>query len=157
MLRLLTYLFYMLSSGSDFLIGGRFGTQAVRQASSRQNSFRGFNHRAGVNPYRSWARVVDCGDIHAISFDHQGALSQFTDALWGLSHRQAATNKKVRKPKLVSIGGDRTSTRLALHALSDVYHGRIAVVSFGASHDISGYEDFIDFNFVHTCWISCDA
>ena len=43
--------------------GARFGPRAIRAASSRQTSFRAFNPRAGINPYLSWAKLLDCGDI----------------------------------------------------------------------------------------------
>jgi agmatinase len=70
-----------------------------------------------------WARILDCGDI--------SSSRQFKSAFWELSHRQAATNGQVRKPKLISIGGDESSTFQALRALEDVYRQRIALVRFG--------------------------
>ena len=43
--------------------GARFGPRAIRAAAARQTTFRGFNPRAGINPYQSWAKVIDCGDV----------------------------------------------------------------------------------------------
>ncbi|KAJ6148800.1 arginase family-domain-containing protein [Penicillium chrysogenum] len=43
--------------------GARFGPRAIRHVSGRQSSFRGFNPRAGINPYQSWAKIIDCRDI----------------------------------------------------------------------------------------------
>ncbi|KAG6027700.1 Guanidinobutyrase [Claviceps citrina] len=60
--------------------GARFGPRAIRQASARQTSFRGFNPRANINPYRNWARVIDCGDIPVTPFDNDIAREQMTQA-----------------------------------------------------------------------------
>jgi agmatinase len=50
--------------------GARFGPRAIRYVSGRQSSFRGFNPRAGINPYQSWAKIIDCGDIPITPFDN---------------------------------------------------------------------------------------
>src|SRR4051794_29983496 len=39
----------------SYRTGARFGPRAIRAASQRQRIGRAFNHRAGINPYRSWA------------------------------------------------------------------------------------------------------
>jgi agmatinase len=31
--------------------------------SQRQTSLRGFNAATGINPYKNWAKIIDCGDI----------------------------------------------------------------------------------------------
>lgn len=31
--------------------------------SQRQTDLRGFNPALGINPYKNWAKVIDCGDI----------------------------------------------------------------------------------------------
>jgi agmatinase len=43
---------------------------AIRYVSGRQSSFRGFNPRAGINPYQSWAKIIGCGDIPITPFDN---------------------------------------------------------------------------------------
>jgi agmatinase len=50
--------------------GARFGPRAIRSASARQTSMRGFNPRAGINPYQNWAKVVDCGDVSVTPIDN---------------------------------------------------------------------------------------
>lgn len=37
--------------------GARFGPRAIRAASQRQTAFRGYNPRASINPYQSWAKM----------------------------------------------------------------------------------------------------
>ncbi|KAL2890630.1 putative agmatinase 2 [Ceratocystis lukuohia] len=67
--------------------GTRFGPRALRSGSSRQTPFRSFNHRAGINPYSSWARIVDCGDMNVSPFDNGLALRQMTEGYAELSKR----------------------------------------------------------------------
>lgn len=38
--------------------GARFGPQGIRKSSQRQTSLRGFNYRAGINPYQNWANKI---------------------------------------------------------------------------------------------------
>lgn len=42
--------------------GARFGPRAIRAASARQAEGNGFNVRAGINPYLSGVKILDCGD-----------------------------------------------------------------------------------------------
>ncbi|KAJ6263154.1 Guanidinobutyrase [Drechslerella dactyloides] len=126
--------------------GARFGPRAIRAASARQTSFRGFNHRAGFNPYENWATIIDCGDIPVIPFDNALALEQMTDALEELLSRNsniydsAATDaaktlvKDKKVPKIVTLGGDHTVALAALRALNK-YHGPLAVLHFDAHLD----------------------
>lgn len=37
--------------------GARFGPRSIRAASQRQTAFRGYNPRASINPYQSWAKM----------------------------------------------------------------------------------------------------
>lgn len=60
------------------LLGARFGPRAIRAASARQTSFRGFNPRRGLNPYTSPFTILDCGDIPVTPFDNALALHQMT-------------------------------------------------------------------------------
>ena len=69
-----------LTLTNTILKGARFGPRAIRAASARQTSFRGFNPRAGINPYSSWAKIIDCGDIPVTPVDNAVALTQMTSA-----------------------------------------------------------------------------
>ncbi|KAG6262878.1 hypothetical protein E4U49_002765 [Claviceps purpurea] len=55
--------------------GARFGSRAIRQASTRQTTLRIFNARAGISSYQSWARVIAYRDVSIASFGNnvQGA------------------------------------------------------------------------------------
>lgn len=113
--------------------GARFGPRAIRAASSRQTSFRGFNPRRGLNPYTSWATILDCGDIPITPFDNALALQQMTSAYLELGSRPSTHPN--RKPKLLSLGGDHSIALAALRALVKIHHAPIAVVHFDAHLD----------------------
>ncbi|RMX95625.1 hypothetical protein D0868_11629 [Hortaea werneckii] len=120
--------------------GARFGPRAIRAASARQTSFRGYNPRASINPYAEWAKVIDCGDIPVTPFDNALALRQMTEAYTNLAHTSApAENAKSeisyrKQPKLLSLGGDHSIALPTLRALNKIY-GNVAVVHFDAHLD----------------------
>ncbi|THZ69514.1 Arginase/deacetylase [Aureobasidium pullulans] len=132
-------------TATTYRSGARFGPRAIRQASMRQSAYRGFNARAALNPYRSWARVLDCGDIPVTPLDNQVALSQLSEAYVELGSRLSAFNagrakdevdeEYVRYPKLVTLGGDHSVALPALRALFEIYRRPIAVVHFDAHLD----------------------
>lgn len=109
--------------------GARFGPRAIRQASARHTSFRGFNPRAGINPYQNWAKVVDCGDIPVTPIDNNIAREQMTQALKQLGRRRTVS-ALAPKPKLMTLGGDHSLTLPALRALTEVYGKPIQVLHF---------------------------
>ncbi|CAG8974124.1 hypothetical protein HYALB_00002760 [Hymenoscyphus albidus] len=114
--------------------GARFGPRAIRAASSRQTSFRGFNFRGGINPYLSWAKVLDCGDIPVTPFDNAVALTQMTSAYLELGHRTPLSST-ISHPKIISLGGDHSLALAALRGLKNVYGQPIAVLHFDAHLD----------------------
>ncbi|KAI9047921.1 hypothetical protein LZ554_007723 [Drepanopeziza brunnea f. sp. 'monogermtubi'] len=114
--------------------GARFGPRAIRAASSRQTSFRGFNARASINPYSSWATILDCGDIPVTPVDNAMALTQMTAAYLELGHRPALS-PSLRFPKIISLGGDHSLALAALRGLNRVHGQPIAVLHFDAHLD----------------------
>ena len=125
-------------SPSNHYPGARFGPRAIRAASARQTSFRGFNHRAGLNPYTSWPSIIDCGDIPITPFDNALALHQMSSAYLELVSRRPlsyANPPSHTHPKLVTLGGDHSIALPALRALEKVYGQPIAVLHFDAHLD----------------------
>ncbi|KAK0711660.1 agmatinase [Lasiosphaeris hirsuta] len=114
--------------------GARFGPRAIRQASSRQTSVGGFNPRAGVNPYRSWAKILDCGDIPITPMDNAVALAQMTAAFTELGQRGTASDV-IQKPRLITLGGDHSLALPALRALKEIYGQPLRVLHFDAHLD----------------------
>src|SRR5271155_3767235 len=116
--------------------GARFGPRAIRASSARQLPHRGFNTRAGLNPYTSFARILDCGDIPITPFDNALALRQMTEAFTSLlSRRPLTTSSSFPHPKLVTLSGDHSVALPTLRALQAVYHQPIAVLHFDAHLD----------------------
>ncbi|POS76852.1 guanidinobutyrase [Diaporthe helianthi] len=114
--------------------GARFGPRAIRHASSRQTSFRGFNPRANINPYQNWAKIMDCGDIPTIPVDNAVALRQMTEAFIELGSRRPLS-PLLEKPKLVTLGGDHSLALPALRALNKIYGRPLRVLHFDAHLD----------------------
>jgi agmatinase len=125
------YFPYLLTS----LPGARFGPRAIRAASARQIPHRGFNTRAGINPFTSWPHILDCGDIPITPFDNALALRQMTEAyLELLSRRPLSYSNPISHihPKLITLGGDHSVALPALRALQKTYRQPIAVLHFDA-------------------------
>ncbi|KAH8840971.1 hypothetical protein MCOR27_011733 [Pyricularia oryzae] len=114
--------------------GARFGPRAIRQASSRQTTFRGFNPRANINPYQNWAKIIDCGDIPVTPVDNAVALTQMTAAFGELGMHKP-TSGLLQRPKLVTLGGDHSLALAALRALKEIHGKPIRVLHFDAHLD----------------------
>ncbi|KAI1176268.1 agmatinase [Nemania sp. FL0916] len=114
--------------------GARFGPRAIRAASARQTTYRGFNPRASVNPYRNWAKILDCGDIPVVPIDNAQALAQMSTAFAELGARQPVSSLLAR-PKLITLGGDHSLSLPALRALKAAYGRPLRVLHFDAHLD----------------------
>ncbi|KAK3180816.1 hypothetical protein K4F52_007907 [Lecanicillium sp. MT-2017a] len=114
--------------------GARFGPRSIRQASARQISFRAFNPRANINPYNSWAKVIDCGDIPITPYDNNIAREQMTQGLKHLGGHKTVSSVS-SKPKLITLGGDHSLTLPALRALNEIHGRPVRVLHFDAHLD----------------------
>ncbi|KAH7037683.1 agmatinase [Microdochium trichocladiopsis] len=115
--------------------GARFGPRAIRAASARQLPYRGFNARANINPFLSWAKIIDCGDIPVSPMDNAVALKQMTVAFEELGTRDVSSASVVHKPKLITLGGDHSLAFPALRALNKIHGGPVRVLHFDAHLD----------------------
>ncbi|KAJ5344920.1 hypothetical protein N7541_007416 [Penicillium brevicompactum] len=121
--------------------GARFGPRAIRAASARQMAPTSYNTRAGINPYKSWAKITDCGDIPITPFDNGLAERQMYEAFLELGSRKIvnkspkATGIGHTHPKLVTLGGDHSVALPALRALYQIYQKPITVLHFDAHLD----------------------
>lgn len=118
----------------SFRPGARFGPEGIRRASQRQTSMRGFNFRAGINPYQNWAKVMDCGDIPVTPMDNHLALKMMGAAYDNLLGRNSSTEKSTLPPRLVSLGGDHSILLPILRSLHKVY-GPVSVIHFDSHLD----------------------
>lgn len=118
-------------TATSYRPGARFGPRSIRAASQRQTALRGFNQRANLNPYTSWAKVIDCGDIPVTPMDNSLAFKQMTKAFEELLTRKS-TNEK--KPRFVALGGDHSVILPHLRALHKIY-GPVNLIHFDAHLD----------------------
>ncbi|SCU95947.1 LANO_0E11958g1_1 [Lachancea nothofagi CBS 11611] len=117
-----------------FRPGARFGPQAIRKASQRQTSMRGFNFRAGINPYQNWAKIMDCGDVPVTPMDNKLALEMMDAAFENLLDRNSTLQKSEMPPRFVTLGGDHSVILPILRQLYKVY-GPISVIHFDSHLD----------------------
>lgn len=90
---------------------------------------RGFNPRAGINPYQSWAKIIDCGDIPITPFDNVIAQEQMTQAFKQLGQHRTVSDVS-SKPKLITVGGDHSLSLPVLRALNEIHGGPAQVLHF---------------------------
>ncbi|KAK7744426.1 hypothetical protein SLS62_010150 [Diatrype stigma] len=124
----------------SYRTGARFGPRAIRAASSRQSRTRGWNPRAGINPYKAGLTIVDCGDIPLLPVDNTVALEQMTQAMTELGSRArplapGTLPRDQPPPRLLTLGGDHSVALGALRALRRVHGRPAAVLHFDAHLD----------------------
>jgi agmatinase len=62
----------------------------------------------GVNPFKNWATVTDCGDIPNTPFDKLQAIRQLESG-WVSINAQSPKNMRIMDSvRIISIGGDHT-------------------------------------------------
>ncbi|KAI5809198.1 putative agmatinase [Pyronema omphalodes] len=147
-------------TGTSYRPGARFGPRALRAGSQRQFPAASYNALTGVNPYASWAKIVDCGDIPLTSFSSELALVQMTVAFEEIMRRKTpargvgtgsgagSASSDPDSPLLVTLGGDHGVILGALRAIHKV-HGPVAVLHFDAHIDTWNPEYFPGTPFNH--------
>ncbi|KAI1425758.1 arginase [Xylaria sp. FL1777] len=132
--------------------GARYGPRGVRASSQRKYADFAWSAYTGKNALKSWATVVDCGDVPLTVLDNNYALAQLTKGHKVVSGRQAANQSFSSTPRIIMIGGDHTTT---LPALRSVYKhwGQASVIHFDSHLDTwdpseisGGISDYADLN-----------
>lgn len=121
-------------TATSYRSGARFGPRAIRAASQRQTSLRGYNPRAAYNPYRSWAKIMDCGDIPVTPMDNNLAFKQMTLAFEELLIEHKSANSTDYPPRYVALGGDHSVLLPHIRALHKIY-GPLNIIHFDAHLD----------------------
>ncbi|KAL1305064.1 hypothetical protein AAFC00_002002 [Neodothiora populina] len=129
-------------TGTSYRPGARFGPSGIRQGSRRLNLYGGYNVPLAANPFDSWAKVIDCGDIPVTSYDNEWAIQQIEEGHNSILMREPATNahmKGISKagktlPRVITMGGDHTITLPLLRSMNKAY-GPITVVHFDSHLD----------------------
>ncbi|SLM35199.1 agmatinase 1 [Lasallia pustulata] len=129
-------------TGTSYRPGARFGPSGIRQGSRRLNLYGGYNVPLATNPFNSWAKVLDCGDIPVTSYDNAYALKQIELGHNALLMREPFTNadkkgpskKGKTLPRIITLGGDHTITLPLLRSVNRAY-GPISVIHFDSHLD----------------------
>ncbi len=114
--------------------GARFGPGGIRQGSRRLKSDTAWSIYSGRNNFKSWAKVVDCGNAPLTFLDNTVALKQLTKAHQIVSDRSARIETKSPVPRIIALGGDHTTTLPALRSTID-HWGKVSVIHFDSHID----------------------
>ncbi|KAI0891418.1 Arginase/deacetylase [Annulohypoxylon nitens] len=129
-------------TGTSYRPGARFGPSGIRQGSRRLNLYGGYNVPLDTNPFNSWAKVLDCGDIPVTSYDNTWALKQIEEGHYNILSRppktaadQPGPSKKGKTlPRVITLGGDHTITLPLLRSINRAY-GPVSVIHFDSHLD----------------------
>lgn len=121
-------------TATSYRPGARFGPAGLRTASRRMNAKYGtFDYRNDIDPFDSWAKIIDCGDIPVTPMDNVVALKQMTLGYEQL-FKHPSTKASIKVPRIISLGGDHSITLAALRALHKE-HGKITLLHFDSHID----------------------
>ena len=113
--------------------GARFGPNGIRQGSRRIAPASAWNVYTGKNSFLDWAKIVDCGDAPLTFLDNTVALKQLTKTHKVISAREA-NDTEYQVPRIVTLGGDHTTTLPALRSTYD-HFGAVSVIHFDSHLD----------------------
>ncbi|KAL6230288.1 hypothetical protein BDW75DRAFT_223160 [Aspergillus navahoensis] len=111
--------------------GARYGPGGIRLGSRR---IQGWNIYTGQNVFESWAKLVDCGDAPLTGLDNTVALKQLDLAHKVVSSRTTNSTENGRIPRIVTLGGDHTTTLSALRS-TNKHFGPVSVIHFDSHID----------------------
>jgi len=64
-----------------------------------------------VNPFQSWATVVDCGDIANTAFDKLVAIHELEKGMAAMHKHTSKNTTASGAARFISIGGDHTISK----------------------------------------------
>nr|XP_036581536.1 proclavaminate amidinohydrolase [Colletotrichum truncatum]KAF6789887.1 proclavaminate amidinohydrolase [Colletotrichum truncatum] len=113
--------------------GARFGPPAIRTGSQRKGPGN-WDFYTGRSPLDSWATVVDCGDARLTWLDNTVSLKRLDKAHKVISGRPAANSSVSSTPRILTLGGDHTTTLSALRSTYERW-GPVSVIHFDSHID----------------------
>lgn len=100
-----------------------------------------------VNPFNSWATILDCGDIPVTSYDNKYAIEQIEKGHLALLtrppkyepdlHRRGPSLEGKVLPRVITLGGDHTIVLPILRSVKKAY-GPVSVIHFDSHLDVCG-------------------
>ncbi|TLD29270.1 hypothetical protein PspLS_03634 [Pyricularia sp. CBS 133598] len=100
--------------------GTRYGPQGIRTGSQRIFAKELWSVYTGKNLFASGASIVDCGDVALTWLDNNYALKQLEKAHRVVSGRNAANTSHSNIPRILTLGGDHTTTLSVIHMDSHI-------------------------------------
>lgn len=120
-------------SGVSYRPGARFGPSGIRLGSRRLAPAYSV-YKEDFNPYKNWAKIVDCGNPPVTPLDNRIAIDQIYRANRAAGKHAVTKNNKAKHPKIFTLGGDHTITLPAIKAAYENW-GKISVIHFDSHLD----------------------
>ncbi|KAH6682866.1 arginase family-domain-containing protein [Halenospora varia] len=121
--------------GVSYRPGARFGPNGARQGARRLSPAAGWDmDHGGINPFRDWAVVTDCGDISNTPFDKLVAIHELERGMKKINEQEPKNKTAADAVRLITIGGDHTITLPIIRALHSTW-GKVAVLHFDSHLD----------------------
>lgn len=114
--------------------GARFGPTGIRLGSRRIHASSSWSVYTHENAFESWARIIDCGDAPLTFLDNTAALKQLGQAHKLVSSREVNATEVASVPRIITLGGDHTTTLAALRSTYD-HWGAVSVIHFDSHID----------------------
>lgn len=121
-------------TGTTARPGARFGPSGIRRGSRRIAPPFSWDPYTHENSFKSWARIVDCGDAPLTFLDNTVALKQLEKAHKAVSGRPANATAVSSIPRIITLGGDHTTTLAALRSTIE-HWGPVSVIHFDSHID----------------------
>ncbi|KAM3516229.1 hypothetical protein MY11210_000251 [Beauveria gryllotalpidicola] len=112
--------------------GARFGPPAIRLGSNQKTY--GLSVYTKRDAMRDWATIVDCGDAKMTWLDNRAALRTLEMAHRKISGRPAKSGDGASAPRIITLGGDHTTTLAALR-VTEKHWGPVSVIHFDSHVD----------------------
>ncbi|KAL2755721.1 hypothetical protein ACRALDRAFT_1057294 [Sodiomyces alcalophilus JCM 7366] len=112
--------------------GARYGPSGIRIGSQRKGPETSIY--TGRTPFREWATIVDCGDAHLTWLDSRVSLERLDKAHRIVASRPAANSSVSQTPRILTLGGDHTTTLSALRSTYEKW-GPVSVIHFDSHID----------------------
>ena len=114
--------------------GARYGPNGIRAGSKRISPQFSWSVYTGRNIFQEWAKVVDCGDAPLTVLDNTIALKQLDKTHSIISGREANASEVASVPRIITLGGDHTTTLPALRSTYE-HWGAVSVIHFDSHLD----------------------
>lgn len=114
--------------------GARFGPTGIRLGSRRIHASASWSVYTHENSFKSWARIIDCGDAPLTFLDNTAALKQLGQAHKVVSSREVNATKVASVPRIITLGGDHLTTLAALRSTYN-HWGAVSVIHFDSHID----------------------